>query len=201
MKRKKREFKTLEESILLLKKEVSSMPITIGEILHILSGRGRALFLILLSLPFCQPLQIPGFSTPFGLTIAFLGLRMAFDGHVWLPSWILSKSIAARTLEKILDKILFLLKKVKRLIHPRLSWMCRSSVMQVVNGIAIFFLGLFLALPLPIPFSNIVAAWSIFLIALGISEGDGIVVLMGYLVALLTVIVFIAMAMTMKHIF
>ncbi len=198
--KRKREFKTLEESILLLKQEIKSMPMTIGEILHILSGRGRALFLILLSLPFCQPLQIPGFSLPFGLTIAFIGLRMAFNGEVWLPSWILSKSIAAKTLEKILDKILFFLKKGKRLIHPRLDWMCKSPVMKVVNGIVIFFLGLFLALPLPIPFSNLVAAWSIFLIALGISKGDGIVVLVGHFVALLTVIVFIAMVATVKHI-
>ena len=100
-----------------------------------------------------------------------------------------------------MNKILFLLKKTKRLIHPRLNWMCRSPVMEVVNGLVVFILGLLLALPLPIPFSNLLAAWAIFLIALGIAEDDGLVVVFGYIVAVFTVIVFTAMALIVKHIF
>ncbi len=195
MKKKYSKLKSLEESIALLKEEISKKPISIGQILQILSGRGRALMLILLSLPFCQPIQIPGFSLPFGLTIAFLGLRMSFGKHVWLPEWILSKMIPGKTLNKILNSVLFLMKKIKPWIHPRLDWMCHSPIMEVVNGITICILGLFLALPLPIPFSNLLAAWAIFLIALGLSEDDGVLVVVGYFVSLLTIAAFAAMAM------
>ncbi len=79
---------------------------------------------------------------------------------------------------------------MKPWIHSRLSWMCYPPARKVINGIAIFLLGLFLALPLPIPFSNLSAAWAIFLMALGFLEDDGLFVLLGYAVMLITAAVF-----------
>ncbi len=194
-------FRPLEEEILLLQQEAKSAPISIKEILQRLSGKGRALILIFLSLPFCQPIQIPGLSTPFGLTIAFVGLRMVFGKYTWLPKAVLSKTITAETLQKITDKALRILRKMKGWIHPRLSWICHSSPMQSTNGLTIFMLGIFLALPLPIPLTNLAAAWSIFFIALGLLEDDGAFVLLGYLAALVTVIFFVIIALSIKNIF
>lgn len=195
------DYKTLEESIIILKQETQKMPVSIEKVMHLLSGKGRVLFLIFLSLPFCQPIQLPGMSTPFGLMIAFLGLRMSFGKHAWLPKWILSKKISSHSLEKIADNILFLIKKMKPWIHPRLSWLCHSHLMEIINGLTIFMLGLFLSLPLPIPFSNLLAAWAIFLMALGISEDDGLLVLIGYLITCFTIAVFTAIVLTVNHIF
>ena len=127
-------FHSLEEGILLLKKEMeSSSSFSISKILHILSGKGRPLLLILLSLPFCQPLQIPGMSTPFGLLIAFLGWRMSFGKSIWLPEWILSKTIPTNILENITDKTLILVRKIKPWIHPRINLMCRSPLMSILH--------------------------------------------------------------------
>lgn len=169
------------------------------EILHILSGKGRILILLLLSLPFCQPLQIPGLSMPFGLVIAFLGLRMALGKHAWLPKSILKKTVTSHTLQKITEKTLRLIEKMKRWVHPRLIWMCQGPVMQIVNGLIIALLGIFLALPLPIPLSNMSAAWSIFLIGLGLLEDDGVFVLVGYIISLLTVVFFIAVTLSITR--
>lgn len=199
--KKNKKLKTLEEGISLLQKEAKHTPISIEKILDILSGKGRALVLIFLSLPFCQPLQIPGLSIPFGLAIAFVGLRIAFGKRIWLPKSVLSKTITADALQKITDKALVLIKKMKRWLHPKLSWICHFSSMQLINGLAIFILGIFLALPLPILFSNLTAAWSIFLIALGILEDNGVFLLVGYLISLLTTILFIVIALQVKHIF
>ena len=195
-------FQTLEEGILILRNAVKSNGrISIAQILRTLSGKGRPLILILVSLLFCQPLQIPGLSTPFGLIIAFIGLRMTFGKGFWLPRWLLSKTIAAKTLEKIANKALILARKTRRWIHPRLNWICQSRVMKKMNGLIIFILGLLLALPLPIPLSNFIAAWSIFLMALGILEDDGLFVLVGYLVFLLAAVFFTAIAMQIGTIF
>lgn len=196
-----KEFQTLEQGILLLKEQAQSKPITIGEILRILSGKGRPLLLILLSLPFCQPLQIPGLSLPFGLAAAFIGLRMAFGKHVWLPQKLLTKSISHRTLKTITDKTLLITNKIKPWIHPRLYWLCHSPIMEKVNGIMVFIMGLFLALPLPIPLSNLTAAWSIFLLSLGILEDDGVFVLIGYAMFILTISFFLLIAFSINIFF
>ncbi len=197
---KGKEVRTLEEGILLVHARAAQKPIAIGEVLRILSGRGRPVLLILLSLPFCQPIQIPGFSFPFGLAISFVGLRMAFGKHLWLPKKLLSKKVPVHTLDKITDKTLLVVRKIKRWIHPRLQGVCRSPIMEKVNGLLICLLGIFLALPLPIPLSNLTAAWSIFLLSLGMLEDDGGVVLIGYGLSLLTVGFFVGIALSIMRI-
>jgi hypothetical protein len=185
--------------LLLLRKQANGM--TLSEILQILSGKGRLFIVILLSLPFCQPLQLPGLSTPFGIGIAFMGLRMVFGKHVWLPKSLLSKRIPKKTLLKIIDKALALLNKIRPWIYPRLNWLCHSPIMEIMHGLMIFVLGIFLALPLPIPLTNLIAAWAIFLLSLGILEDDGLLILIGYIVSFVTLAFFIIMILTIKHIF
>lgn len=193
-------FQTLEEGIVFLRQEAEGSELSVEKILYILAGRGRPLMLILLSMLFCQPLQIPGLSIPFGLAIAFVGLRMLFGKHVWLPKKLLDKKVSSANLEKITDKTLTLIRKIKSWIHPRLTWVCHQPFMKKVNGVLIFVLGIFLAFPLPIPLSNLTAAWSIFLIALGLLEDDGIFVLIGYFLSLLTLVFFILIGLTIKNI-
>lgn len=196
---KTKKHETLENSLNTLIETIGNKPVTIETILKILSGKGRSLILIFLSLPFCQPIQIPGLSTPFGLLIAFLGLRIAFGKNVWLPKFLLSKEISSTTIHKIAKGALKLIKKVRHLIHPRLDWVCNSPIMLIINGLTIFLLGIFLALPLPIPLTNLVSAWGIFLIALGLLEDDGLLVSLGYLTALVTLTFFILLIWGVKN--
>jgi len=191
---------TLEEEIVLLQQEAKARPVSIRDLLRILSNKGRPLILIVLCLPFCQPLQIPGLSMPFGLAIAFFGLRMAFGKRIWLPKSILAKQIKSSTIEKITRKVLLLVKKTKRWIHPRLSILCRSPFMKIVNGLTIFILGFLLSLPLPIPLSNLAPAWSIFFIGIGSLEDDGIFVLLGYLTLLLAIGFYVISILSIKKI-
>ncbi len=199
--RKLEKFKTLEEAIVFLQKKAKTAPISLQEVLFHLSGKGRVLMLILLSLPFCQPLQIPGISIFFGLAIAFIGLRMAFGKNIWLPKRVLEKKIRYRTFKKITDKTLWLLKKMKRFIHPRLPWLCHSKFMHITNGLVICILGLLLALPLPVPFTNLSAAWSIFLMSVGTIEDDGLFIIFAYIMCLVTFAIFTSIIFTLEKIF
>jgi hypothetical protein len=115
---KNKNHRTIEEDLLLLNQKCNNLSISLEEILSILSEKGLSLIILFLSLLFCQPLQIPGLSTPFGLAIAFIGLKMAFGNYAWLPKRILAKSINAHTLQKITNKILWLVKKMRRWVHP-----------------------------------------------------------------------------------
>src|SRR5207245_1066199 len=112
------------------------------------------------------PIQIPGLSTPFGILIAFIGLRIAFGKRAWLPKKILLKRVSSKKIQKITLKSLKLMNKTKRFVHPRLEWLCDDhAAIKIGNGLLIFLLGIFLALPLPIPLTNLAASWSIFLIS------------------------------------
>lgn len=199
--KKNKKTSTIEEDILLLQEKGKNSSLSIGEILNILSKKGQSLIILILSLPFCQPLQIPGFSTPFGLVIALIGLKMAFGKYAWLPKRILAKSITPQTLQKITEKILWLLKKIKGWIYPRLAWLCYNPSVHIINGLLISILGILLALPLPTPFSNLMAAWSILFIGLGLLKDDGVFILIGYLISLFTFGYFIAMVLFIKFIF
>lgn len=193
------EYKTLEEALAILLEKTREKSLTIKEIVETLSGKGRSLILIFLSLPFCLPVQIPAISLPFGLIIALIGLRSSVSKHIWLPQFLLSKKVSAISIQKIIDKSLRFIKKMKCLVHSRLNWVCHNSVAHIINGLVIFFLGIFLALPLPIPFTNLAAAWSIFFIALGLLEDDGVFVLIGYLGAILTLTFLIILGFSIKY--
>lgn len=196
-----KKFVSLEEEILLLQQEGKDKLLSFAKILQLLSGKGRPLILILLSLPFCQPIQIPGLSTPFGLAVAFIGLRMIFGKKIWLPRKLLEKNVPNDILTRITDKALKLIRKTKPWVHPRFLWLCHSTFSEIANGLIIITLGIFLALPLPLPLSNLTSAWSILLISLGILEDDGLLVLIGYLISLLTIVFFIVAILVLKNIF
>lgn len=164
----------------MLKRQVRSIPISLSKILYAFSGKGRVLIVIILCFPFCQPIQIPGLSTPFGIAIAFMGFGLAFRKRIWLPKKLLSKKVSRRTFNKVADKALWLVRKLKRWIYPRIPWLTLSIPMRVMNGLLISASGLILALPLPIPFSNLAFAWTIFLVGLGILENDGVLIILGY---------------------
>jgi hypothetical protein len=183
---------------LLLARSKLSRRIPISELVALLSGRGMSLVLIFLCLPFCQPLQIPGVAIPFGLMCSLIGIRIALGKGIWLPKRILKKSLSSSLIGKIASKGITVAKKINRFIHPRLMWVCANRIMNIFNGLLIFVMGIFLALPIPIPLSNIVAAWSIFFVGIGILEEDGLFVLLGYGISILS-LVFLGVVLFSVH--
>ncbi len=120
--------------------------------------------------------------------IAVLGFRIFLGKGIWLPKKLLAMTISSEHLIKIIQNALSVLKKIKPWIHPRFNWICHSFLMEKFNGIMLAALGVFLALPLPIPLSNLTAAWAILSISIGIIEDDGLFVLIGYSIFFITAI-------------
>lgn len=184
----------------LIVRSEESASLTVGEILETLSGKNRLLLIIFLSLPFCQPLSIPGLSTPFGIVIMLLSLQYAFAKKIWLPKKILHKRMASASITKICRKSLKMMKKIRPLLHPRFGAFFKNRAMEIVNGLILCLMGLLLALPLPIPLTNLVAGWALLLIGLGLLENDGVFVLLGYLIALLTIAFFVIVLFSLEHV-
>lgn len=156
--------------------------LTLGELEAILQGRGFALFILLLSLPFCAPIAIPGLSIPFGVVITFLGLRILFGRKPELPGFILRKQVKYATLERIVNLGLKLCKYMEKIARPRMSFLRTWPGMINLIGLGLASGGVQLLLPLPplIPLSNTIPAVSVVLLTAGLIERDGVFVLVGY---------------------
>ncbi len=167
---------------------------TIREVFHYLTGKGYAALLIVFVFPFCLPIQIPGVSTPFGLILAFLGLRVAFGKALWWPKWILDKEVASESLKKILAGSIKAVQYLQKILHPRLLRIVKNPLLHRLNGLLIVLLALLLALPLPIPGTNLLTAIPILCIGLGLLEDDGLFILIGYVLSAICFLAFISLA-------
>jgi len=159
--------------------------ISIKMLIHFLGGKGQAALLVLIGLPFCLPIQIPGLSLPFGLFLAFIGLRIAFGHHVWIPEKILNQEISHATLEKIIDYTTRVTDWLCRFSYTR--WIClvQTPALHLLHGLTVALLGFLLALPLPIPLTNILFAVPIVCFGLALLDDDGVVICLAYILSLI----------------
>jgi hypothetical protein len=174
---------TLSDDLRQLLDHAGGRALALGEIVEVLRGRGMDVLVIILVLPFCQPIPLPGFSTPFGIALMIFGFRIALRQRPWLPRWVLRREIAHDTLVKLVKGALAVARRMEMIVHPRLRFFKRWPSFTVLNGLAIVSSAFLLTLPLPIPFSNTIPAWSILLLALGMMEEDGAVIVVGYFMA------------------
>jgi len=158
--------------------------LTIDELMHALEGKGHAAIITVLALPFSQPIQVPGLSMPFGIVLFYSGLRIAFAQEPWLPGWLRVKKIPPATAMALLEALRKLAQLAEKILHPRWTQLCRQPGLHRIHGILVAFLSILLALPLPIPMSNMLAAIPIVLIALALLEDDGLYLVAGYLAAI-----------------
>jgi hypothetical protein len=178
-----------------LAQQFADRPVAVGEILERTKGRGMNLLLILISLPFLTPIPLPGFSIPFGLVAAIVGARMALGQKPWLPQKLLTRRLPPRFLSKLLTASGRVVKWLEYLLRPRLAFMNEQVAFRRLAGALIAASGLFLIIPLPVPFSNSLPACTILLLAAGALEEDGLALLLGCGVFLLTAGFFFLLAL------
>lgn len=154
--------------------------VTLREVIGLLHGRGFVLLLLLLALPFSTPVPLPGLSTPFGLIIALIGVRLAIGAKPWLPAKLLDTRLPPKVFAKVFAVARKIILAFERLLRPRMLWVTGSPLREQLHAIPIVVCAVLLLLPLPIPFSNTIPAWSIMLTAAGLLERDGVFILAGY---------------------
>jgi hypothetical protein len=167
-----------------IRAESCGKPLTVEELQVRLKGRGVAMLLLLLSLPFCF-IPVPGLSTPFGIAVLLMGIRIAFSQKPWLPGFIRRRSISSSRLTKVLTGGIRFARIMEKIVRPRMQFLHRWPGAMNLIGFGIASGGLLLLLPLPIPFSNMVPAWAVVLLAAGMMERDGVLVLVGHFLTLL----------------
>jgi hypothetical protein len=154
-----------------------------AEVLAHLRGRGTALLLALLSCIFLLPISIPGSSTVMGILMMVPAMTLMRGGRSRVPSWIRGREISRETLERLVAGLLRIHGWISRWVKPRYSRLARDRRLLRLHGVYVALMAIILAVPFPaFPFfgSNMIAAWPIFLLALGLLERDGVFVGLAY---------------------
>ncbi|MBX7258343.1 MAG: exopolysaccharide biosynthesis protein [Candidatus Hydrogenedentes bacterium] len=177
---KRKRGPSLTEDLKTLLENVRGRTVTFGEILRLFPRRSHTLMLAFCSFPLCLPVPIPVITQSLGLIVFLVAIFLAAGRQPWLPRFLKDRLVPFERLEAVVLRLLALMRRVEWLVHPRLPGISESPAVIRVNAILIAILAAFVSLPLPIPFSNMVAAVPIFLLSVGMLERDGYFVLAGY---------------------
>ena len=150
--------------------------------------------LMMFSLPAMVPVPAPqGMSA---LPTTAIACQMAVgQKQIRLPRFILQKTVSRRALAVAIHAILPVLEAAEKLVRPRWSWISHPAARRAL-GLFVFLLALAVAFPL-FGFSPLHAT-SIFVMALGMAEQDGLAVLVGVTVGMLSFAVLAASGLSAR---
>ncbi|MCC4604336.1 exopolysaccharide biosynthesis protein [Xanthomonas campestris pv. badrii] len=160
----------------------------VREILADLQQSAFGVFLFLAILPSFIP--IPGVAGGIsGPLTVLIGLQMMCClRKPWVPGFIGERGPRRRTSQRFVAKLAPTLRRLDRLLKPRLDVLLDRLPAQVFSGLLLVLVGILLTLP--IPFTNYLFGLILLLFALALLERDGALLLAGWAAALISVAVF-----------
>tara|TARA_Y100001935_G_C17289190_1_gene502232 strand:+ start:794 stop:1453 length:660 start_codon:yes stop_codon:yes gene_type:complete len=161
--------------------------INIASILQGLDYRSHGIIVMILSLPFVIPMPIMGLSTLFGSVMMISAISIMSGLSPWIPKKWRGKTVPRETMESLILKSEKVATKIERFVKPRFLLFSKSWIWIRIHGLMILVAAFILALPSP-PGGNVLPGAATFVLALGLVEEDGIVLILGYLLTALNVI-------------
>jgi hypothetical protein len=165
--------------------------VTLREVIATLGDRATALLAVILALPFCAPVSIPGLSLPFGAVILLLSAGYATGRPLWLPERLLAVELPPKFFRALLEATSRLLGWIERRMRPRWVWLTAGRGWLRLHSLAVCAGAALLLLPLGgIPFTNTLPALVVVVGTLGMLERDGAAVAAAYGLLLATLAYF-----------
>ena len=168
---------------------VAGERVALGDIVRVLGDSTPGFVLLVLALPAFIPTGLP-IAAPAGAAMMAIGALMVIGRtEIAMPSWLAHRSLTQAQFGYLVRFTAPVMAWLERLLAPRLAWMLNRrqlrivGVMVAVDGLLIF---------LPIPFGNMIPAFAVMVIALGMMIGDGVAVLSGILVSVIAILITIA---------
>lgn len=153
-------------------------PLTLAELVHRLRHSGFALVVVLVCLPFLQPIPLGGLSSVIGPFVAWIGVSLLRGSkELTLPDWLGRRRIEEGALKLLLGTARRAFALVEKAARPRWRALARA---ERAAGAGIALSGCLLSLPFPIPLSNMICGGPATLLALGLLEDDGLLAALGW---------------------
>jgi hypothetical protein len=154
--------------------------LSIEEIVAHFGRRAFGAVLFFFALPNLLPLP-PGSSTVLGLPLLLIAPQLALGGNEpWLPRALARRTVDAPTIDAACRRLAPWVRKAERLTTRRLDFMFGRAG-DVVIGVVCTLLAAVLILPIPL--GNLLPALAVVLLAMSLTQRDGVLTLMGYTVA------------------
>lgn len=145
-------------------------------ILSQLHERAFGLFLLILALPCCIPF-LYGLPQIVALPLMFVSAQIVLGRRIpWLPSKLGARTVSVEGLASLSRKAGPWLKRIEAVSRPRLSALSAPPVDRIVGLVLVVFSASILV---PVPGTNSVPGIAVVIVAMGLLQRDGLLVLLG----------------------
>lgn len=169
-----------------LQSDLGNDRLQIGQLLEALRDRGPFFMVMLLTVPFLQPVALPGVSLPFGLLIVLLSFGILVERDVPIPKRIAAFSMNPKGVSMLFRGAIALFRRLEKWSKPRYAQLVEPAGVRRFHAVLLIAAGVLLMLPLPIPFTNSFPAYVAAFIALGYLQRDGAMLLVSYALSVAT---------------
>ena len=151
--------------------------LTFGELIEALGQRGYGALIVLLALPNLLPFWVPFLSPLVGVPMFIVCAQLAFGRTTpRLPDMVARRSMRGVALLGMIQKASPWLRRVERFVKPRPSFLTTRTGERLVGAWCMVLAAIVV---LPTPLTNGPPALACLIMALGMLEEDGVVILVG----------------------
>ncbi len=149
--------------------------LSLHDVIKAAGARAHGFGLLLFALPETIPVPLPGVSAVIAVPLILIAAHLiAFGEGAGLPKRVLTQTIPTSVIQKVTKFTAPVLRWIESWSHPRLKAVAHR---HRLIGVVCLLLGIVLLAP--IPFGNFVPALGVVVIAFGMLQRDGVVILIG----------------------
>lgn len=161
-----------------LAEDVPGEAASLSWILEQLHERAFGLFLLVLALPCCVPF-LYGIPQIVALPLMFVSAQMVIGRRTpWLPARLGAREVSKAGLEGLARRAGPWLRRIEALSRPRLGALTRAPLDRALGLALVLFSASILV---PLPGTNTVPGFAVVVVAMGILQRDGLLVVLGAL--------------------
>lgn len=158
---------------------------SLGEVIERFEDRGFGPLLLMPALIALLPTgAIPGVPTLCGITLFFICLQVAIGkSSPWLPTLIKNKEVSIHKLDSAVEKAKPYAQKAEKLLKPRLTFLSHTPSKNIIAAYCA--IASLCMIPLEVlPFAVALPAFALCVTALGVTNRDGVFLIIGMLLQL-----------------
>lgn len=166
----------ISRRLAMLAEDAGGENVTLGWIMAQLHERAFGLFLLVLALPCCIPF-LYGVPQVVALPLMFISVQLLIGRKMpWLPERLGARTVSAGALANLSDRAEPWLRRIEAVSRPRLAGLTRAPLDRLV-GVALVVFSTSILVPLP--GTNTVPGIAVVIVAMGLLQRDGILVILG----------------------
>jgi len=149
---------------------------SVGEVLDALSDRAFGMAMLILALPVCLPF-VYGIPQVLSIPMLLIALQMAAGRHrLWMPKRIRARAFSRAEFAKVATRAKRYLGWGEAIAKPRLSFLTSNGPERLFGLFMVVFC---ISILLPVPLTNSMPGVAIAIMAIGMIERDGLLVMLG----------------------